>query len=86
MNTEEGSSHSYIQKLLCKDVHRTYSEHNLFMEEPSTGNNRLYNLLNAYALFDVDVGYMQGMNFIAALVLKVFDDEALSFFVFIRIL
>ena len=56
------------------------------MEEPSSGKNKLYNLLNAFALYDVDVGYMQGMNFIAALVLKVFDEESLAWFVFIRIL
>lgn len=36
---------------------------------------------------DPDVGYMQGMNFIAAIALRIFKgDEALSFVVFSKIL
>lgn len=58
----------------------------MFPEHPESGRNRLFNLLKAYALYEPDVGYMQGMNFIAGLILKIFQDDAMAFMVFIRIL
>ena len=35
-----------------------------------TGNNSLYNVLNAYAMYDKEIGYCQGMNIITAWLLK----------------
>ena len=32
-----------------------------------SGKNPIYNILTAYAEFDVETGYTQGMNFLAAL-------------------
>ena len=87
MQPEENSQQSYIEKLLCKDVHRTFSEYGLFLESPKSGKNKLFNLLKAYSLYEPDIGYLQGMNFIAALILRIFnEDEVLAWVVFIRIL
>ena len=58
----------------------------MFLEDPEAGANKLFNVLKAYSQYDDGVGYMQGMNFLAGLVLTVFDDEALAFFVFKRVL
>lgn len=42
----------------------------------STGANKLYNVLKAYANLDPEVGYMQGMNFLAAMfILNVCNEE-----------
>ncbi len=47
----------------------------------------LFNLLKAYSLYDNEIGYMQGMNFIAGLILMIFDeDEAMAWVVFLRVL
>ncbi|CDW82794.1 gtpase-activating protein [Stylonychia lemnae] len=84
---ERGSEQEYIENLIDKDIHRTFAEQKMFTEHPKSGRNRLFNLLKAYSLYDTDVGYMQGMNFIAWLVLKNFgEDDALAFAVFARIL
>eukprot|EP00347_Sterkiella_histriomuscorum_P004557 403360010 len=86
MYTDKGTQQDEIEKLIAKDVHRTFADQNLYQEPPESGSNRLYNLLRAYSLYDPDVSYMQGMNFIAALVLNLFEDDALAWMVFIRIL
>jgi ecotropic viral integration site 5 protein len=43
-------------------------------------------VLKAYSLFDVELGYTQGLNFIAALILLKVDDESLAFVIFIKLL
>ena len=51
-----------------KDLHRTYF-HN---EEPTEEQlHDLYNLLKLFSLQDKEIGYCQGMNFIAKFILKV---------------
>lgn len=54
------------------DVNRTFRSFNLkfLSSDPYKGKNKLYNLLKVYALIlDPDIGYTQGMNFIAAYIL-----------------
>jgi len=59
---------------------------NLFLQNPATGTNKLFNVLKVYSLYDPDVGYTQGMSFIAAVILMVIEDEALAWTVFVKIL
>lgn len=76
-----------VEHLIVKDVPRTFASLKLFEENPASGRNSLFNVLKAYSLLDPDVGYTQGMSFIAALILTVFDqDEALAWTVFVRLL
>ena len=72
--------------LIIKDVNRTFSGMNLFLQNPATGTNKLFNVLKVYSLYDPDVGYTQGMSFIAAVILMVIEDEALAWTVFVKIL
>ena len=58
----------------------------MFCEPVHNGGNRLYNLLRDYSLFDTEVGYMQGMNFIAGIVLMIFDEDILAWIVFVKLL
>jgi hypothetical protein len=51
-----------------------------------SGQNRLYNLLKAYTTYDAEIGYCQGMNFIAALLLAHIPNEEDAFWVFVHIM
>lgn len=59
-----------------KDLARTVSGFAEFKLDPSSGKNRLYNVLKAYANFDKEVGYCQGINYLAAFfILNIDEDE-----------
>jgi TBC1 domain family member 10 len=45
-------------EMIVKDVSRTLSDLGLFTEDLSAGNNRLYNVLKAYANYDNEVSYV----------------------------
>ena len=45
------------------------SELNIWREDIKGGNNKLYNVLKAYANYDNEVGYVQGMNYLVGLLL-----------------
>ncbi|KAK6590665.1 TBC domain-containing [Cryptosporidium xiaoi] len=78
----------YLNKyssLISFDVPRTFPELDVFREKDS--QECLYRVLNAIANHIPEVGYCQGMNFIAALLLMVSDfDQERSFYTFIIIL
>lgn len=59
-----------------KDLARTVQGFSEFKVDPSTGRNRLYNVLKAYSIFDKEVGYCQGINYIAAFfIMNIEEDE-----------
>lgn len=81
------SAQGAVEGLIIKDVNRTFSELKLFVQNPVSGSNKLFNVLKVYSLYDPDVGYTQGMSFIAAMILMIFDDdEAMAWTVFVKIL
>jgi len=49
------------------DIPRTFSTHILFRE--GNGKGQLLNILTAYSIFNPEVGYCQGMNFVCACLL-----------------
>ena len=51
------------------------SELNLWPEDSACGNNKLYNVLLAYANYDNEVSYVQGMNYIVGMLLFYNQDE-----------
>ena len=53
------------------------------MLSPSSGKNRLFNVLKAYTAYDPQVGYCQGMNFIASMLLRVIPDQEDAFWAFV---
>ena len=70
-----------------KDVKRTFSDLDLFQESHHSGKNKLFNILKAYSIYDDEIGYMQGMNFLAGLILIIFNqDEAQAWIVYMRVL
>ncbi|XP_037732135.1 growth hormone-regulated TBC protein 1-A [Drosophila subpulchrella] len=64
-----------ISDSISIDLPRTFPDNIHF----DTKKQRLYNILIAYAHHNRDVGYCQGLNYIAGLLLIVTDDEEKSF-------
>lgn len=78
-----------ILRQIRLDVNRTFRPFNLksLNSDPFKGKNKLYNILKVYALlFDPEVGYTQGMNFIAAMVLMHIPNEALACNIFVKLM
>ncbi len=51
-----------------RDVERTFLAHSYFREQST--KTALYNICKAYSIYDVDVGYCQGLSFVAAMLLS----------------
>lgn len=58
-----------------KDLARTITGFKGFKIDPASGKNKLYNVLKAYANFDMEIGYCQGINYLAALFILNLEDE-----------
>ncbi|KAG7276274.1 hypothetical protein CRUP_015597 [Coryphaenoides rupestris] len=70
---------SPCEKLIRRDIARTYPEHDFFKEKDSLGQEVLFNVMKAYSLVDREVGYCQGSAFIVGLLLM--QEEAFCVFV-----
>ena len=68
-----------IEEIIMKDLDRTYPSNQLFTDKYGEGQRRLYRVLSSYSLYNKDIGYLQGMNFIAALFLIYMDEESTFF-------
>eukprot|EP00850_Spirogloea_muscicola_P012537 SM000081S22671 [mRNA] locus=s81:471709:478152:- [translate_table: standard] len=60
---------SKFSKEIERDLHRTFPEHALFIDKDGPGQRALYNVTHSYSVFDMEVGYCQGMAFIVAVLL-----------------
>lgn len=69
-----------------KDIHRTFPEHIMFKSEESYGQKGLLNILKAYSQFDTEIGYCQGMGFIAGILLMHMHSEELAFWAFVGVM
>jgi hypothetical protein len=83
--SNEFSLKSESEKLIVKDIHRTLPSHELFQTIDGPGYRSLYNVLKAYSIYDTEVGYTQGMNFIAAMPLLYMNEEE-AFWVMVALL
>eukprot|EP00899_Mesostigma_viride_P016110 jgi/Mesvir1/244/Mv13586-RA.2 len=73
----ETDTHKEIER----DVHRTFPDHPLFIQQWGPGQTAMFRVLKAYAQLDPEVGYCQGMAFVAATLLLVVGtgEEELAF-------
>uniref|UniRef100_A0A336MBU4 CSON014841 protein n=2 Tax=Culicoides sonorensis TaxID=179676 RepID=A0A336MBU4_CULSO len=62
---------SACEKVIRRDVARTYPEHEFFKEKEEA----LFNVIKAYSLHDREVGYCQGSGFIVGLLLMQMPEE-----------
>lgn len=66
------------------DISRTFPETEKFDD---SHQNKLLRILSAYSNFNLDVGYCQGMNFIAGLLLLVSgSNEEETFWMFVQLM
>ncbi|KAJ8707731.1 hypothetical protein PYW07_011408 [Mythimna separata] len=66
------------QHAILIDLGRTFPKHEYFASALGPGQLALYNILKAYSLLDPDVGYCQGLSFVAG-VLLLHMEEAEAF-------
>ena len=57
-----------------KDLTRTFPN-NILFKYGNTYYNKLYHILTAYSNFNKNIGYIQGLNFLAANIIYFFEDE-----------
>ncbi|XP_018601818.2 TBC1 domain family member 1-like isoform X1 [Scleropages formosus] len=63
------------QHAILIDLGRTFPTHPYFSAKLGTGQLSLYNLLKAYSVLDPEVGYCQGLSFVAGVLLLHMDEE-----------
>ncbi|XP_013112093.1 rab GTPase-activating protein 1-like [Stomoxys calcitrans] len=69
--TKETKCETVIQR----DIHRTFPAHKCFRETGGSGQDALFKVSKAYAVYDSEVGYCQGLSFIAASLLLHMPEE-----------
>ena len=65
---------SIYNENIIKDLPRTFPNDSTFNKN-SLGYYKLYNILTSYSNFNKQIGYTQGLNFIVAIGLSLFDSE-----------
>ncbi|CAG9865462.1 unnamed protein product [Phyllotreta striolata] len=76
---------SPCEKVIRRDIARTYPEHDFFKEKDGLGQESLFNVIKAYSLHDREVGYCQGSGFIVGLLLMQMPEEE-AFAVLVKIM
>ncbi|KAI8640350.1 rab-GTPase-TBC domain-containing protein [Parasitella parasitica] len=66
---------SPYDKMIQRDLARTFPGHTYFKETDGQGQEGLYNVVRAYSLYDTEVGYCQGLAFIVGPMLLNMPDE-----------
>ncbi|PNF22091.1 hypothetical protein B7P43_G08891 [Cryptotermes secundus] len=69
--TKDSSCEDVIQR----DINRTFPAHDFFKEAGGLGQDSLYRISKAYAVHDSEVGYCQGLSFLAATLLLHMPEE-----------
>ena len=68
-----------IEIVIARDLDRTFPECEFFKEKYGNGQRQLYKVLCNYSKYNQEIGYVQGMAFIAALLLTYMDEERTFF-------
>ncbi|ORZ12860.1 rab-GTPase-TBC domain-domain-containing protein [Absidia repens] len=64
------------EKIIQRDLARTFPTHTFFRQRDGDGQEMLFNVIKAYSLYDPQVGYCQGLPFIVGCLLLHMPDEA----------
>lgn len=78
--TKESPNEDVIQR----DINRTFPAHDFFKETGGLGQDSLYRISKAYSVYDEEIGYVQGISFLAASLLLHMPEEQ-AFSVLVRI-
>ncbi|KAG5314371.1 EVI5 protein, partial [Acromyrmex insinuator] len=77
---------SACERIIRRDIARTYPEHDFFKEKDGFGQESLFNVMKAYSLHDREVGYCQGSGFIVGLLLMQQMPEEEAFAVLVALM
>ncbi|XP_023319079.1 ecotropic viral integration site 5 ortholog isoform X2 [Trichogramma pretiosum] len=77
---------SCFERIIRRDIARTYPEHDFFKEKDGLGQESLFNVMKAYSLYDLEVGYCQGSGFIVGLLLMQQMPEEEAFAVLVALM
>ncbi|KAJ1340342.1 hypothetical protein BSLG_005044 [Batrachochytrium salamandrivorans] len=64
-----------IFETIERDIHRCYPDHIMFSQKDGEGQKNLRKVLRAYALYNTELGYCQGMGMIVGLLLMRMQPE-----------
>lgn len=70
---------------ITRDIHRTFPAHDYFKDSEGDGQESLYKICKAYSVYDEELGYCQGMSFLAAVLLLHMPEEQ-AFCVLVKIM
>ena len=76
---------SVCEKIIRRDIARTYPEIDFFRDEKGPGQGGLFNVMKAYSVHDAEVGYCQGSAFLVGLLLLHMPEED-AFAVLVRMM
>ena len=78
-NLNEQEPDKSVETVIIKDIDRTFPKCSFFKEKYGGGQRQLYKVLVNYSKYNKEVGYVQGMAFIVALLLTYMDEERTFF-------
>ncbi|KAI7816642.1 rab-GTPase-TBC domain-containing protein, partial [Gamsiella multidivaricata] len=85
MYTQLLKEYSPYERIIQRDLARTFPQIDMFKEKGDKGQESLRNVLKAYSLYDPHVGYCQGLGFLVGpLLMNMGEKEA--FCVFVRLM
>ncbi|XP_070581659.1 rab GTPase-activating protein 1-like isoform X2 [Ptychodera flava] len=73
------------EKVIERDINRTFPAHDYFKETGGLGQDALLKISKAYSIYDEEVGYCQGLSFLAAVLLLHMPEEQ-AFAVLVKIM
>ncbi|XP_077987188.1 rab GTPase-activating protein 1-like [Glandiceps talaboti] len=76
---------SEAEKVIERDINRTFPAHDYFKETGGLGQDALLKISRSYAVYDEEVGYCQGISFLAAVLLLHMPEEQ-AFAVLVKIM
>ena len=76
---EKISTQSQYLDIILNDIARTFPKNSKFKKEGKY-YNKLYNVLTKYSNYDKNIGYAQGLNFMFANALLLYENEKEAFF------
>ncbi|GFO45709.1 Rab GTPase-activating protein 1, partial [Plakobranchus ocellatus] len=79
--TKDSPSDAVIQR----DINRTFPAHDFFKNAGGEGQDSLYRISKAYSVYDEEIGYVQGLSFLAAALLLHMPEEQ-AFCVLVKIM
>jgi len=79
------SKDSPNEQVILRDINRTFPAHDYFKETGGVGQDTLYKISKAYSVYDEEVGYCQGLSFLAATLLLHMPEEQ-AFCVLVKVM